>query len=100
MSLQFFIPQPLSKVTEKTLIKGFGLPLVQRALIRPSGPQPIDEHEISDFGTPVFDDLYIERPEYSNFEYDEVLKKYQLTPIVLASNKNAGVGENQTQGFV
>lgn len=99
MSLQFIIPQPLSKVTAKTLAKGFGLPLVQRALIGNIDAQPIDPHEVSDFGTPVFDDLYIERPEYSSFDYDEVLKKYTQTPIILASNKVVGVGENQTEGF-
>jgi Domain of unknown function (DUF6046) len=95
MSLQFYIPQPASKVTEKTLIKGFGLPLVQRALIGNIEEQPTDKHEISRFGTPVFDALYIERPEYSTFEYDEVLQKYTTTPIILASNKAIG----ESQGF-
>ena len=97
MSLQFFIPQPLSKVTEKTLIKGFGLPLVQRALIRPSGPQPIDQHTTSNFGTknfgtPVFDSLYIKSPEYYEFNYNEQTKKYQQDerPVSLGNNKQDG----------
>jgi hypothetical protein len=92
MSLQFFIPQPLSKVTEKTLIKGFGLPLLQRALIRPSGPQPIDQHTDSRFGTPVFDSLYIQAPEYYEFNYNEQTKKYQQDerPVSLGNNKQDG----------
>jgi hypothetical protein len=81
MSLQFIIPQPLSKVTEKTLIKGFGLPLVQRALIRPTPPQPKDQHTDSTFGTkkfgtPVFDSLYIKAPEWYEFTYNEQTKVY------------------------
>ena len=95
MSLQFIIPQPQKKVTTQTLAKGFGLPLVQRALIGNVEAQPIDQHEVSRFGTPVFDDLYIERPEYNTFEYDEVLQKYVTAPVVLASNKVIG----ESQGF-
>ena len=30
---EFFLPQVIQKNNERTLIKGFGLPLVQRALI-------------------------------------------------------------------
>jgi len=32
-SRDFILPNPAAKVNERTLIKGFGLPLVQRALI-------------------------------------------------------------------
>jgi Domain of unknown function (DUF6046) len=95
MSLHFYIPQPQKKVTTQTLIKGFGLPLVQRALIGNIEMQPIDQHTQSKFGTPVFDSLYIERPEYNDYGYDEFLQKYTTTAIALASNKEIG----GTQGF-
>ena len=97
MSLQFIIPQPLSKVTTKTLARGFGLPLVQRALILPSGPQPIDQHTTSNFGikkfgTPVFDSLYIKAPEYYEFTYNEQTKVYKQNenPESLGNNKQDG----------
>jgi hypothetical protein len=98
MSLQFIIPQPLSKVTTQTLAKGFGLPLVQRALIIPSGPQPIDQHTTSTkFGTPVFDSLYIKAPEWYEFTYNEQTKVYKQNENPESVGNNSQ--KNDSQGL-
>jgi Domain of unknown function (DUF6046) len=102
MSLQFYIPQPASKVTEKTLIKGFGLPLVQRALIGNIDPPPIDPHEkskfgITKFGTPVFDSLYIKAPEWYEFTYNEQTKVYKQNENPESVGNNSQ--KNDSQGL-
>jgi len=92
MSLQFIIPTPAQKQNVRTLSKGFGLPLVQRALIaannfniktdKPDGK--------SLYGTPMYGTLFIQRPEYTTFEYNDFTNEYVETPNPLASNKSFG----------
>jgi hypothetical protein len=83
MSLQFIIPQPLSKVTTQTLAKGFGLPLVQRALIgsleRPEKDKP---EYFSRFGTPIYGAFRLLKPKpetWYSYEYNAQTKKYLKT---------------------
>jgi len=91
MAIQFQIPKGNDPKTAQTLAKGFGLPLVQSAIIDLNVvAPPADAHTDSLYGTPVFDSLFIEKPSYSLREYDEVLKKYVDTPIVLTDNKTMG----------
>lgn len=92
MSLQFYIPQPQLKQNARTLSKGFGLPLVQRAIIGANNfnikTDPADA--TSYFGTPVYDTLFIQRPEYTSFEYNEFTDKYVQTADILDYNRPAG----------
>ena len=90
-SAEFILPNPIAKNNERTLIKGFGLPLVQRALLNTASTQPADAPDgLSKFGTPLYDTIFIERPEYTTFEWNDFTKKYDETQNVLASNKNIG----------
>jgi hypothetical protein len=92
MSLQFIIPTPAQKQNVRTLSKGFGLPIVQRALIaankfniktdKPDGT--------SLYGTPMYGTLFIQKPEYTTFEYNDFTNEYVETPNPLASNKSFG----------
>lgn len=91
MSLQFIIPTPAQKNNIKTLSKGFGLPLVQRAVIAAKvALEPSDTADTSIFGTPMYDTLFITRPEYDTFEFNDYTNKYVSTPNVLASNVDYG----------
>lgn len=75
----------------KQLIKGFGLPLVKRAFIN---KQEIEEGDKQDgtslFNTPLFGTLFIHKPFYTEFVYDEFYKKYTETAPVLSENKSIG----------
>ncbi len=92
MSLQFYIPTPLQKNNQRTLAKGFGLPLVQRAIIAANNFNiKTDKADATSLlGTPIYGSLFIERPEYSTFEFNEFTNKYVETTNVLASNKSVG----------
>jgi len=85
---EFFLPQVIQKNNEKTLIKGFGLPLVQRAIIAANtlSIKTDKPDKTSYFGTPIYGSLFIVMPEYNIFEYNPFSKVYQETPIVVASN--------------
>ena len=90
MSVQFNIPNPGQKVNLRTLAKGFGLPLVQRAILAPVFLEPKDEADTSLFGTPLYDTLFITRPEYTTFDFNPETNKYVETPNVLGSNVDYG----------
>lgn len=92
---EFFLPPIIQKNNEKTLIKGFGLPLVQRALITANtlSIKTDAPDKISYFGTPIYGSLFIQKPEYSSFEYNPFSKVYQQSPIVLASNSTIAGNE-------
>jgi hypothetical protein len=92
MSLQFIIPTPAQKQNVRTLSKGFGLPLVQRALIAANNfnIKTDTPDGISLYGTPMYGTLFIQRPEYTTFEYNDFTNKYVETPNPLASNKSFG----------
>ena len=87
---EFFLPPIIQKNNERTLIKGFGLPIVQRALITANtlSIKADAPDKTSYFGTPIYGSLFIKMPEYKEFEYNPLEKKYQETlgPIALASN--------------
>lgn len=86
MALQFTLPKGIPPKTAQTLVSGFGLPLVQRALIGNIATQPQDEHEDSRFGTPVYDWIFIEKPEFNEYTYNEITKEYNRTPVVKPNN--------------
>lgn len=93
---EFFLPKIIEKNNERTLIKGFGLPLVQRAIINAQNQFDIKTDtpdKTSYFGTPIYGSLFMKKPEYSVFEYNPFSKVYQETPIVLASNSNVAGNE-------
>jgi hypothetical protein len=92
MSLQFIIPTPAQKQNVRTLSKGFGLPLVQRALIAANNFNiKTDKPDgTSLYGTPMYGTLFIQRPEYTTFEYNDFTNEYIETPNPLASNKSFG----------
>jgi hypothetical protein len=92
---EFFLPPIIQKNNERTLIKGFGLPIVQRALIAANtlAIKADAPDKTSYFGTPIYGSLFIKNPEYSVFEYNPFSKIYQETPIVLASNSNIAGNE-------
>jgi len=92
MSLQFIIPTPAQKQNVRTLSKGFGLPLVQRALIAANNfnIKTDTPDGTSLYGTPMYGTLFIERPEYTTFEYNDFTNEYVETPNPLASNKSFG----------
>jgi hypothetical protein len=92
MSLQFIIPTPAQKQNVRTLSKGFGLPLVQRALIAANNFNiKTDKPDgTSLYGTPMYGTLFIQKPEYTTFEYNDFTNEYVETPNPLASNKSFG----------
>jgi hypothetical protein len=92
MSLKFYIPSPAAKTNFRTLSKGFGLPLVQRAIVEARNfnitTDPPDATSL--LGTPVYDTLFIERPNYTTFEFNDFTNKYVQTASALDYNKPAG----------
>lgn len=96
MSLKFYIPKPLEKVNERTFIKGFGLPLVQRAVIAGKvGAQESDKKEaISIFGTPVYGTVFIKQPEYQVFDFNPDTKEYVERTV------GPDLGENTQRGLI
>lgn len=92
MSLQFIIPKPIAKNNARTLAKGFGLPLVRSAIV---GTQKLNEAKdkpdaMSYFGTPMYDTLFIQRPTYQTFEYNDFTNEYVETPNILPYNQPSG----------
>jgi len=97
MSVNFILPQNKKKATFQTLAKGYGLPVVKRAFLNTEQLDSGTNFSIGDnedgrswMGTPLFSTLFIERPETSEYIYNEETQQYSETPIVLASNKTIG----------
>jgi hypothetical protein len=92
MSLKFYIPSPAAKTNFRTLSKGFGLPLVQRAIVAANNfnIKTDSPDATSLLGTPVYDTLFIERPNYTTFEFNDFTNKYVQTASALDYNKPAG----------
>jgi len=97
MSVNFILPQNKKKATFQTLAKGYGLPIVKRAFLNTEELDSGTNFGIGDnedgrswMGTPLFSTLFIERPETSEYIYNEETQTYSETPIVLASNKTIG----------
>jgi hypothetical protein len=95
MSIQFNIPQPLAKVNTRTLAKGFGLPIVQRAIIAANNLNIVTDKPdaTSLLGTPVYGTLFIERPEYTTFDFNEFTNEYVEVSNTLASNTAASAAQ-------
>lgn len=95
MSIQFNIPNPAAKANLRTLAKGFGLPLVQRAIIGTINKEEADKKEsISVFGTPVYGTVFIAQPNYDKFEFNPDTKQYVPT------NYSTSLGENTNGGLI
>jgi hypothetical protein len=91
MDRNFQIAQELGTNEAKTLIKGFGLPLVKRAFYNTKAVDEGDKPDgVSILGTPLFGTLFIEKPFYTTFEYDEVNQKYSEIAQNLSENKSIG----------
>jgi hypothetical protein len=97
MSVNFILPQNKKKATFQTLAKGYGLPIVKRAFLNTKELDSGTNFGIGDnedgrswMGTPLFSTLFIERPETSEYIYNEETQEYSETPRVLASNKTIG----------
>lgn len=95
MALDFYIPKPLAKNNERTLVKGFGLPLVQRAIISAKNFDiTTDKSEsISRFGTPTYGGLFVERPAYDVYSFNENTKEY------VKEDMGSKLSENTEGGF-
>jgi hypothetical protein len=96
MSLQFYIPTPLQKNNLRTLSKGFGLPLVQRAVIatRVATEQADKKESISIFGTPVYGTVFFAQPNYDVSSFNPDTREYVTT------NFSTQLGENTNGGFI
>lgn len=96
MSLQFIIPTPLQKQNLRTLSKGFGLPMVQRAVIAGKvAAEDADKKEsISIFGTPVYGTVFIAQPNYDKYDFNPDTKEFVTT------NFSTSLGENTNGGLI
>jgi hypothetical protein len=96
MSLQFIIPTPLQKNNQRTLAKGFGLPLVQRAVIatKVATEQSDKKESISIFGTPVYGTVFFAQPNYDVSSFNPDTREYVTT------NFSTQLGENTNGGFI
>ena len=87
MSLKFYIPQPLAKTNARTLSKGFGLPIVQRAILANTFDITTDKPDATSlFGTAVYDTLLIEQPTFTTYEFNDFTNQYVQTPNALDTN--------------
>ena len=87
MSLKFYIPQPLAKTNARTLSKGFGLPIVQRAILANTFDITTDKPDATSlFGTAVYDTLLIEQPTFTTYEFNDFTNQYVQTPNALDIN--------------
>lgn len=100
MSVQFILPNNRGKVTQQTLAKGFGLPIVKRAFLNAQEIDTNGNFDVGDpedgrswMGTPLFSTLYFKKPETTEYIYDEEQKKYVEGPLVFASNASLGDSE-------
>lgn len=98
MSIQFYIPNPAAKANFRTLSKGFGLPLVERAIIAANNlnivTDPTDATSL--MGTPIYGSLFIQRPSYTTFEFNELTNEYVEVPNALDYNRPVGAVSNDT----
>lgn len=95
MSLQFNIPSPAQKVNVRTLSKGFGLPLVQRAIVAGNNLNiKTDTPDATSLlGTPIYGTLFIEMPEYTTYDFNDFTNEYVETPNQLATNTAASAAQ-------
>lgn len=98
--LNFIIPRPDLKNNQKTLMRGFGVPLVTRALLTAQQAQEADPKEYASIlGTPIYDSLLILKPgsentqEYLQYEFDPQTRSYNEINMgeKLSAEENGGV---------
>lgn len=100
MALKFNI---LNQENARTLAKGFGLPIIKRAVFEAQvltklEQQTVDVDFVTDtpdgksrFGTPIYGSLLIQEPKFSTFKYNPNTKQYDKIDFVFApSNKEIG----------
>lgn len=93
MSLQFYIPQPAAKQNLRTLSKGFGLPLVQRAIIGNIAETFKDEPDGTSklLGTPVYGRVFINKASYEVSEFNPDTLQYVTKTVELEENVDGGL---------
>lgn len=93
MSIRFNIPNPAAKANLRTLAKGFGLPLVQRAIIGNVNPEPADDPDGKSklLGTPVYGKVFIQSATYQVSEFNPDTKQYVTTDVTLETNVDGGL---------
>lgn len=93
MSLQFYIPQPAAKANLRTLSKGFGLPLIQRAIVGVVEAEPKDEPDGKSklLGTPVYGRVFIAKKSYDVSEFNPDTLQYVTKTIDLEENVEGGL---------
>lgn len=91
MALNFQLTTALEATNARTLIRGFGLPLVKRAFITKQSVDAGDKNDgVSLMNTPLFGTMFIHKPSYGVFEYEEFSKQYSETFVALSDNKVIG----------
>lgn len=91
MAINFQLNKNLALPAAKTLAKGFGLPLVKRAFINKQEVEEGDKKDgVSLFNTPLYGTLFIHKPNYTEFDYDEISKTYVQTNVSLSDTKTIG----------
>jgi hypothetical protein len=109
MALRFI----LQSENERTLARGFGVPIVKRAIIGANvaarqleeagrvgrndgqfapitvGAGDLEEGK-SIFGTPLFSTLFIEKPKYSDYKYNDSTEAYDKTDVTLSETETRG----------
>ena len=103
MALNFNL---LNKENIRTLVRGFGIPLTERALFQAkvehlleqqkndnaqSQPNNAGQEGVSRFGTPVYGTVLIQEPKFSTFKYNSNTKAYEKIDYTFSpSNKQVG----------
>lgn len=95
-------PKEAAKMLSNQLIKGFGLPLVKRALVNADELQQGDTPDgMSRFNTPLYGTVFFEKPNYTEFIYSETNKTYTEQSAVLSVPKDiGGVGGVYIEGAI
>lgn len=93
MSLQFILPQPAAKANLRTLSKGFGLPLIQRAIVGVVEAEPKDEPDGKSklLGTAVYGRVFIAKKSYDISEFNPDTLQYVTKTIDLEENVEGGL---------
>ena len=80
MALQFTIPNGIPPKSAQTLVSGFGLPLVQRALIGNINKNETDPKlGTSRFGTPIYSPFLFKKPdadEWVEYTYNQTTGEF------------------------
>jgi hypothetical protein len=100
MALKFNI---LNQENARTLARGFGLPIIKRAIFEASvAKELLQQSNDVDFaidapegttklGTPIYGSVLIQEPKFSTFKYNTTTKKYDKIDFVFSpSNKQIG----------